>query len=388
MSIDLTPLLILIGIYLTPLLILIGLIVYFIIRASIRASREKGEKGVKVQIFLSKEDIVSQFFFLFSVSFLGVTLLAFNKDLGEPLTWRTILLITSVIGVVIAYYFKVIYTLAVSLIGLAGWWGAQAVEWSQGKDIKETVLFSGLLFIYTIFYLLGRAHEKEIKFKRVSIVYSILGLIPITGALFFLSTKYGLEVLEDITQGTSFFSSWEITLSLFIFLIFLVGILVYTLSKNLVFKSEAAAIGFLVVLFCVIALIPEQTMFLQISFCSYLGQNYLDRNDYACFTGTGLSPTGILWAFFFNVLIFLELVGIIFLGYLKRENWLINLGLFFIFTLIFVKYFDWFHPLLDKSIFFIGTGILLFVVGWFMERRRRYLHLLSTIKKRGVSQNQ
>jgi len=72
------------------------------------------------------------------------------------------------------------------------------------------------------------------------------------------------------------------------------------------------------------------------------------------------------------------------LGYLKRENWLINLGAFFIFILIFVKYFDWFFAFLDKSIFFISAGILLFVVGWFMEKGRRYL--LSTIKKeRGVA---
>lgn len=362
-------------IYLIIPLLIIGLIVYFIISAI----GGRGKKGVKekdwyLQLSLSKEDAVSQFFFLFSVFFLGVTLLAFNKDLGEPLSWRTILLLVSVIGLVIAYYFKVIYTLAVSLMGLAGWWSAQVVEWSQGKDIKGAALFTGLLFIVTVFYLLGRAHEKEVKFKRVSMVYSILGLIPITGALFLLSTKSGLGILEEITKGASFFSSWEITLSLFVFLIFLIGILVYTLSENLVFKFEAVAIGFLVVLFCIIALLPEQTMFLQ------------QKGYYGVYRDAELSSSGILWAIFFNILIFLELVGIIFLGYLKRENWLINLGVFFIFILIFVKYFDWFFTFLDKSIFFIGAGILLFVVGWFMEKGRRYL--LSTIKKEGVSQNQ
>jgi len=358
-------------------LLIIGLIVYFIIHA-VRGRIKKGlgvkEKDWYLQISLSKEDTVSQFFFLFSVFFLGVTLLAFNKDLGNPLSWRTIIFFTSIVGVVIAYYFKVIYALAVGLMGLAVCWVAQAVEWAQGKDIKYTALFTGLLFIATIFYLLGRAHEKETKFKRFSMVYSILGLIPITGALFSLSTKSGLWILEKITRGTSFLSSWEITFSLFLFLLFLVGILVYTLSKNLVFKFEALAIGFLVVLFCIIALLPEQTMFLQ------------QKGYYGVYRGAELSNTGILWAIFFNILIFLELVGIIFLGYLKQENWLINLGVFFIFILIFVKYFDWFFTFLDKSIFFIGAGILLFVVGWFMEKGRRYL--LSTIKKEIVSQNQ
>lgn len=361
---------------LITLLLIIGLIVRFIISV-IRGRIKKGvkEKDWYLQIFLSKEDAVSQFFFLFSVFFLGVTLLAFNKDLGEPLSWRTILLLVSAIGLVIAYYFKVIYTLAVSLLGLTVWWGAQTVEWLQGKDIKNAALFTGLLFIFAIFYLLGRAHEKEIKFKRLSMVYSILGLIPITGALFFLSTKFGLSTLEYMTKGAFFFSSWEITFSLFVFLIFLFGGSVYTLSRKLVFKSEIAAILFLVVLFGIIALLPEQ-------------KTFLNANDYYAVydEDSELSITGILWGIFFNILIFLELLGIVFLGYLKREDWLINLGVFFIFILIFVKYFDWFFTFLDKSIFFIGAGILLFVVGWFMEKGRRYL--LSTIKREGISQNQ
>jgi len=360
--------------YLIPLLI-IGLIVYFIIRLI----RGRGKKGLKekdwyLQFFLSREDAVSQFFFLFSVFFLWLTLSAFNKDLGQPLSWRTILLLVSVIGLAIAYYFRVIYTLAVSLMGFAGWWGAQAVEWIQGKDIKSAALFSGLLFIATVFYLLGRVHEKEIKFKRVSMVYLILGLIPITGVLFFLSTKSGLRTLEEITKGASFFSSWEITFSLFVFLVSIVGLLIYASSKNLIFKPETLAIGFLVVLFSIIALLPGQTMFLQ------------QKGYYGFYRSAQLSGTGILWAIFFNILIFLELVGIIFLGYLKRENWLINLGVFFIFILIFVKYFDWFFAFLDKSMFFIGAGILLFIVGWFMEKGRRYL--LSTTKREGISQSQ
>lgn len=363
------------GFLIWPILI-IGLIIFFIGHFLRGRRKTEGikEKDWYLQLSLSKEDSVSQFFFLFSVFFLGVTLLAFNKDLGEPLALRTIIFLVSVIGLGIGYYFKVIYTLAVSLIGLAGWWGAQAAAWAQGKDIKGIALFTGLLFIAIIFYLLGRVHEKEMKFKRVSMVYSILGLIPFTFVLFLLSTGSGLGMLEYMTKGVSFFTSWGITLSIFVFLIFLVGILVYTLSKNLVFKSEAVAIGFLVVLFCIIALLPEQTMFLQ------------QKGYYGVYIGAEFSSTGILWAIFFNVLIFLELVGIIFLGYMKRENWLINLGVFFIFILIFVKYFDWFFTFLDKSIFFIGAGILLFVVGWFMEKGRRYL--LSTIKRGDVAQNQ
>jgi MFS family permease len=264
---------------------LIGLLIIGIVYLIIYVVREGvKEKDWYLQSFLSKEDTVSQFFFLFSVFFLGITISAFNKDLGDPLSWRTILLFTSIVGVVIAYYFKVIYTLTVSLIGLAAWWGLQAAEWAQGKDIKGAALFTGLLFIVTIFYLLGRAHEKEIKFKRVSIVYSMLGLIPITGALSTLSTGFGLKILEEITKGSSFFSSWEITFFLFVFIAFIIGLLIYTLNKKLIFKQEALIICLLTLLFVIIALLPEQTIFLKT-------QDY-----FLYYRDVDLSKIGIFWA--------------------------------------------------------------------------------------------
>lgn len=356
-----------------PIIIIIGLIIFFVVRF-FRRKRGGKAKDWYLRLFLSREDAVSQFFFLFAVFFLGITLLAFNKDLGEPLSWRTILLFASLAGLVIAYYFRAIYTLAVSLIGLAGWWGAQAAVWMEGKEIKGAALFIGLAFIVLLLYLIGRLHEKEIRFKRVAMVYSILGLLAITKDLFVLSTKSGIIGLEKMTEGVSFFASWQITFSLFIFLIFLGGALIYALNKKILFKSEALAISLLVIMYIIIALLPAQRLFLE------------QRDYYGIYQGAEFSSTGIFWAIIFNILIFLELVGIILLGYMKRENWLINLGTFFLFLLILAKYFDWFFAFLDKSVFFIGAGILLFVVGWFMEKGRRYI--ISGIKSEGVNQNQ
>jgi hypothetical protein len=574
--------------------LILGLIVYFISRTAIERikKRIKG-KGWYLQLFLSREDAVSQLFFLFSIFFLAITLLAFNRDLGDPLSWRTILLFTSIIGIMIAYYFKVIYTLAVSLIAFTVWWHLQALEWIKGEDIKTSALFTGLLFIATIFYLLGRAHEKDIKFKRVSVVYSILGLLPITSALFYFSTKCGLITLEEIIGDNSFFSSWEIAISLFIFFAFIIGILIYALSKKLIFKTEALTICILILLFGSISLLPKQTIFLKpdlpvplepqtsiplepqtptplephayFEYCrkislSRIGNfwatifnilvlietlglvilghlkkenwlrklgllcvfllflvKFVDWNNYwsndiplslislgvLIFSNCGLgvyflvkslersfnikiedkiysilgvapltfllfflsskeglndfsfdivslpsfsyllilaaiylllnlvlyiycfknkinllkemsfslvflflltliifafphknlfikynklSKLGIFWAIVFNIMLFLEIVGILFLGYLNKKNLFINLSVFFISILILVKYFDWFFTFLDKSIFFIGAGILLFAVGWFMEKGRGYL--LSTIKKEKVAQNE
>lgn len=325
----------------TPIVI-IGSIVFFIV----------GQRYFRFA--LSKEDAVSQLFLLLSFFFLGITLLAFNRDLGSLYSWRDVLFITSIIGLVSAYYFKTIYTLAFSLVALTSWWGAQSAKWLQDKDIKTSAIFAGLVFIALLFYTLGHLHEKEIKFKRFTFVFLVLGIIAITGVLFLFSTEPGLGVLEDMTKGEPFFKSWQITLSLLIFITSIIGVTLYCASKKLISPFELIAIFVFTGLFGLVALLPEQNVFVQ----GYGGE---------------LSKNGVFWALIFNLAVFFELLGLIFSGYLRKKGWLINLGAFFLFLLIIVKYFDWFFTFLDKSIFFIGAGILLFVVGWFMEKGRRYI---------------
>lgn len=323
-------------------------------------NRRKKNKEQHLQIALSKEDALSELFLFLSILFLGVTLLAFNNDFGDPFSWRVILFIVSVVGLISAYYFKTIYTLMFSLIGITSWWGSQAMEWISGKDIKVSSVYVGLIFLVLLFYIIGNLYEKEIKFKRFSLVYLILGIIPITGALLFFSTKPGISVLGNITRGSIFFSSWQLTLSLFSFIIFIIIAMFYSLNKKSISIFEFIAIFILIILFGAIILLPTQNIFLQ-------------HDKYVSYMIKQLSSTGILWAVIFNIAIFFELLGLIFAGYLRHEKWLINLGTFFLFLLIIIKYFDWFFTFLDKSIFFIGAGILLFVVGWSMEKARRYM---------------
>jgi len=348
------------------LILIIGLIEFFIRRRH-KKLHPSQDKEWYLRIALSKEDAVSQLFLLLSFFFLGVTLLAFNHNFGEPLSWLAILFITSAIGLIIAYYLKTIYTLLFSLVGITGWWEAQAAQWIDGKDIKTSALFAGSSFLSLIFYSLGHLHEKQMKFKRFAFIYLILGIIGITKALFSLSTELGNDIIGGMTKGASFFGSWQLTLSLFVFLVSLVGATLYAAAQKRLFPFEMIAVFALTCLFGIIALLPEQTMFVQAgrSYNSYYGSNEL-------------SSSGVLWSLIFNFAIFFELLGLIFSGYLRRETWLINLGALFLFLLIIDKYFDWFFTFLDKSIFFIGGGILLFVVGWFMEKGRRYM--ISNIK--------
>lgn len=334
------------------------LIIYFLThkKENVHPSQNKDQY---LQLALSKEDAISQWFLLLSVFFLGITLLIYNRDLGDPLNWRTIMFLTSVTGLAITYYFKTLSTLIVSLIGIASWWGIQSAQWIQGKEIKTSSILAGIIFIALLFYVLGHYHDKELKYKRFSFVYLIFGIMMVTGALFIFSSKIGLGMLAEMTQGALFLGSWEVTVSLLLLFVTLVCLTLYLASKKLILLTETAAIFSITFLFGITAFLPHQAIFMK-------SVNYLGSSS-------ELSAIGILWAIVFNFAVFFELLGLIFSGYFRKEEWLINTGTLFLFLLIIVKYFDWFFTFLDKSLFFIGAGILLFVVGWFMEKNRRYM---------------
>lgn len=354
--------------YAVPLLV-IGLIIYLIVRAVRRRGRGE-EKDWSSQRFLSKEDFVSQVFFVLSVVFLGITLSAFNGDLGNLLPSLTILLITVVSAIFAGYYFKSIYTVFGGLVGLGAWWVAQGMQWVSKSEqpLSGSAIFVGLVLLAITYYLIGRIHEKDYRFARLAKIYSFLGLSTVTVILFFISTKSGLRFLAELTEGNDFFASWKISLSLLVFFSALVVSLCYAFFKKLILKSEGLVAGFLAIIFIVLLFLPAQQLFLE------------KCNQFGCYNTSELSASGVPYAIFLNILIFLYSVGVIFLGYLRRKDSIINFGVLLVFVLIITKYVDWFFSFLDKSIFFIGAGILLFIIGWFMERSRRYL--LSNIKEK------
>ena len=193
--------------------------------------------------------------------------------------------------------------------------------------------------------------KKKIKYKRFAKVYLILGIIAINSALLFLSSEEGLRSFEYMTIGLSFLSSWKITIPLLILAVFLMVLILYSVITKTLSLLEVVFILILILFFGILVFLPQQKIFIN---------------------GNGpLSDDGLIWAIIFNLIIFFEVLGLIFSGYIRKEVWLINLGTIFLFLLIILKYFDWFFTFLDKSIFFIGAGTLLFGVGWLMERGRR-----------------
>jgi uncharacterized membrane protein len=359
------------GMGILQLLAFIGVIVF--IASRFRRKKRGGAKHETrdwyLNISLSKEDGLSQSFLLLFILFFGIALLAINRNMASPVSVQTIVLITSLIGLGSTYLLRALYILPFSIIGILIWWLVQAQEWIEAADIREAVLLAVVGLVALLYYLIGQLHERKKKYKRLALVFSVVGLVMMTAILFVLSTKPGLNMLESLTEGSAFFGSWQISVSLLLVLIGIGGSAISALSSKNISIYEVLAISVFVVMFVFIAFLPQQDFFISDS----TSLSFSSANN-------GLTAAGILWTTIFNVLVFLLLVGIIFVGYMQREVWLINYGALFLFILIIVKYFDWFFTFLDKSIFFITAGILMLILGWGMEKGRR--RLISTASEK------
>ncbi len=115
------------------LFIILGLIVYFLSPKNNSPAKNNDDH---LKLALSKEDAVSQWLFLLAMLFFGLTLASFNKSLADPLDWKIIILVTSVLGLITAYYFQVTLNLIVSIFGLITWWIAQSYSWIAPMNIK------------------------------------------------------------------------------------------------------------------------------------------------------------------------------------------------------------------------------------------------------------
>ncbi len=82
----------------------------------------------------------------------------------------------------------------------------------------------------------------------------------------------------------------------------------------------------------------------------------------------------------FNLLLLAAEVGLVALGWARRQPGLMNFGLFVFFLQVVTRYFDLLGGMLQGGLMFIGAGLLLVVLGVALERSRR--SLLRSMERR------
>ncbi len=345
--------------YFWPLLLVL-IIIYAINR---KLTKNKPVGQTLVPEIYSRENVVSQLFIILTVIFVGLTIATFNKFIGTPLSLLAVICVILIISTSVTYYSKTLSLGILSLITWCVWWGAQASDWIETVHIRESVLVTGFMIIALLFYALGHTHKKNDILKKISTVYFTFGSIILTCLLLVISSKKGMRLLSEMMQGETLFKSWQLTVCLSIGLVLLVGSIIVALRKDSISKGETLATLFMTAIAISILFIPGSKMYT--IYTQGMPSNIL-------------TASGVVVAILINLALFIEALGLLFFGYVRQETTWINLGVFALFFLIFIKYINWFYDAFDKSIFFIGAGVLLLVTGWLMEKGRRYM--LTQIK--------
>ncbi len=330
------------------------------LRQKHRERRELNDHNWYLQMSLSHKDALGQWFLVLGSLALANMVYAANNNLGEIFSWRLVLLISALIFGIVAYFGRSVYCAVIGIVGVLIWWMAQTAFWQIKSNTNYSAVIAtpaGLMWLAILLYAAGFWQMRKTAWKRFGAAYVTIGLLLANCLLFIFSTESGLNALEEMTARGGVFDAWQNLIALLVVAsLSAAAIIRGRISKTLI-KGEAffAAVLFLIFGLLLVAL-PGQSL---------LTDNYYDARQ--------LTAAGLFWAAVFNFALLFEILGVIFAGYWRREMWMINFGAVLLIIFTAVKYFDWFFKFMDKSVFFIVAGIMLFVIGWAMERGRRYL---------------
>ncbi|GEM_PF-2323899 len=213
--------------------------------------------------------------------------------------------------------------------------------WSQTPEsLPIFLLYCNLFTAYGfVLYGLGMRHNQHKNFSELSITYKLSALL-----LIFLS-HYALTFVHHTFAGASsrFGDVYLNPAAGIVYVLYLAG---WVLSLKRIFKasdpeSKREAQGILLFLFL-------QTLLMAVGAC---GQRVV--------------------SFAYNVLLFAETLGFLYLGYLLRAESIFRLALWVFALNVLARYFDTFWNILPRSLFFILGGILLIGGGIYLERKRK-----------------
>ena len=295
---------------------------------------------------------------------LGVALAAVALDLlARQAGWsffsgRTAVFAAAVAALALAYRLRAPLVLAFGLLAAYLWTGLWLARWAPTAATQPIVVISGLGLLAVTSWALGRIHGLSDRTRRFGFIYWLFGLLGLLAILFWVSSQWGMSAIGGVPPAGTLAGGWRMGLGLGTLLLATLGTLGWWVVKDRDAWPEVLGMAVLAIAFAAFAVIPPST-----ASPAYDGP----------FSGETLKLTagGMAWAVTFNALLLGALLGLVALGYARREDWLVNLGAVLLFLFVLVKYFDWLFTFLDRSLAFIVTGLLLVGVGLAMERGRR-----------------
>lgn len=295
------------------------------------------------------------------------------RDFAAPTInyWYPVLLL--IIFIPLAYYIRSAKIQALNIITLGLWINSAVIisfyqrlmQMMAGRYVPSpgSSFFIAILMLVVVcgiaVYLIGKIHLRSEYFKKFSTSYYGVGLLFILGVSFILSFKDFLKGLISIgnqfsRSGMENLSTLKIETTPFFLFFYIILIAISIAAMYIFYLANKDNIK---------RVVPE------ILFSAFL---LIFSIVFIYLIPLKLSNV-IFFAIFFNLILFAETIGLIFIGYIQREKIFINLGLLFFAVALIARYFDLAFTLIDRSLFFIIGGLILIGLSIGIERQRRKL---------------
>jgi hypothetical protein len=310
--------------------------------------------------FSTADDAIGQLLLVIGTALAGIGIELTLRHFGAAAHPSYVLLGLTLAAAALAWWQRAPLVVFGSVAMSFGWWAVATQGWT-GDAESPTALAMGIGVVVLAIIAIGVARLLGLapRNKRLAFFAWLPGIAALLSALFVLSSQGGMALVASKDVLSPFSGSWKLGVSLGALFAIAAASLALAALRKAASLAESAALGVVLAVMLLVAIVPPR--------------GTASGGAYTIFDGGGTTLTGAgnVWAALFNLLLLAALLGLVFLGYQRREDWMVTFGAMLLFVFVLFKYFDWLFSLLDRSIAFVGAGLLFLVVGWLMERGRR-----------------
>ena len=227
--------------------------------------------------------------------------------------------------------------------------GFRLPDWLDSSD-REVVVGAVSLYLVLglILYALGRLHAQFDLARSYARVYEYLGLITAFGSIYLLTFRELFDHLRYRAPRVEGDIGGEFWIAFYVAVGLAIVVYAVVLARQDMHRQSWLADA------------RESVAALVILAAAVLVVNVAIGED-------------IFYPLLFNALLILGTVGLLFAGYLRGRESLINIGLAFFILDVISRYFEFGWTLLDRSLVFIVAGAILLGGGLLLERGRRHV---------------
>ena len=252
-----------------------------------------------------------------------------------------------------AYWLRQEAVLGTSVLGILVWFGLAIFQW--GAEPLLAVVF--FLIMGVLLLLLAALHSAFLSYpRRFFLPFSFLGATAVLVPSYLLSFNQLLNGFRTVQLAEVETPFW-VLLGAIAVIAFLGSLVIAAFPRFIPFVRG----GFL----CLAALVAFSLIFI---FFPYAPAQP-PPGDYAAdyVYQQAFNPYMLVW----NIVLALEIIGIIVMGYFANERRYVNIGILFFVLQVMSRYFDVFAFYFGTYASFIIGGILFILLGVFLERFRR-----------------